>query len=57
MKVVAIVENNVITGVRYGTIDVHAPEIKREAAHTYAHVQRIQAARAKKIRNKHTKQK
>ena len=27
MKVVDIVDNNIITGVRYGTIDVPAPEI------------------------------
>lgn len=57
MKAVTIVENNAITGIRYGTIDVHAPEIKREAARTYARVQRVQATRAKKIRNEHTKQK
>ncbi len=57
MKAVTIVENNAITGIRYGTIDIPAPEIKREAARTYARVQRVQAARAKKIRNEHTKQK
>lgn len=57
MKAVTIVENNAITGIRYGTIDIHAPEIKRDAARAYARVQRVQAARAKKIRNEHTKQK
>lgn len=57
MKAVTIVENNAITGVRYGTIDVHAPEIKRDAARAYARAQRVQAARIKKIRNEHTKQK
>lgn len=57
MKVVDIVDNNIITGVRYGTIDVHAPEIPRDAARVYARVQRVQATRNKKIRSEHTKQK
>lgn len=57
MKIIDIVDNNIITGVRYGTIDVHAPEIKRDAARAYARAQRVQAARSKKIRNEHTKQK
>lgn len=57
MKVVDIVDNNIITGVRYGTIDVHAPEIPRDAARVYARVQRVQATRNKKIRKEHTKQK
>lgn len=57
MKIVDIVDNNIITGVRYGTIDVHAPEIPRDAARAYARAQRVQATRNKKIRNEHTKQK
>ena len=57
MKVVDIVDNNIITGVRYGTIEVHAPEIPHDAARAYARVQRVQAMRSKKIRNEHTKQK
>ncbi len=57
MKIVDIVDNNIITGVRYGTIDVHVPEIPRDTARAYARVQRVQAARSKKIRNEHTKQK
>ncbi len=57
MKAVTIVENNAITGIRYGTIDVHAPEIPRDAARAYARAQRVQATRSKKIRNEHTKQK
>ena len=57
MKVVDIVDNNIITGVRYGTIDVHAQKIPRDAARAYARVQRVQAMRSKKIRNEHTKQK
>lgn len=57
MKVVDIVDNNIITGVRYGTIDVHAPEIPHDAARAYARVQRVQATRSKKIRNEHIKQK
>lgn len=57
MKVVDIVDNNIITGVRYGTIDVHAPKIPRNAASAYARAQRVQATRNKKIRKEHTKQK
>lgn len=57
MKIVDIVDNNIITGVRYGTIDVHAPEIPRDTARAYARVQRVQATRNKKIRKEHTKQK
>lgn len=57
MKIVDIVDNNIITGVRYGTIDVLAPEIPRDAARAYARAQRVQATRNKKIRNEHTKQK
>lgn len=57
MKIVDIVDNNIITGVRYGTIDVHVPEIPRDTTRAYACVQRVQAARSKKIRNEHTKQK
>lgn len=57
MKIVDIVDNNIITGVRYGTIDVHAPEIPRDTARAYARVQRVQATRSKKIRSEHTKQK
>lgn len=55
MKIVDIVDNNIITGVRYGTIDVHAPEIPRDAARAYARAQRVHAARAQKIRREHTK--
>ena len=39
MKIVDIVDNNIITGVRYGTIDVHAPEIPRDAARAAKNIQ------------------
>ena len=56
MKVVDIVDNNIITGVRYGTIDVHAPE-SRAMPHAHTPVsnafrQRATKKSAKNIQNK-----
>lgn len=57
MKVITIVENNVITGVRYGTADATSITLKRDAARAYERAQRIKSAQVQKVRREHTKKK
>lgn len=63
VKVIGIIENDPITGVKYGTIEVKE-EVKEnvskieQAKSTYdSAVAKVQATRAKKIRGEKTKNK
>lgn len=58
MKVITIVEDNAITGVQYGTVEV--PENRKKlsrAARAYQHIQKIQENRAALQRMERTKKK
>ena len=54
-KVIGIIEDNSITGVKYGTIDV--PETPRNLEHTQQTFERIKSVQIKKVRNERTKNK
>lgn len=58
-KVIGIIENNHITGVKYGTIEVDENITKIENAKSAydSAVAKIQSARTKKIRGERTKNK
>lgn len=59
VKVIAIIENNHVTGVKYGTVEVadNTPTIENaKSAYDSARV-KIQSARTKKIRSERTKNK
>lgn len=55
-KVISIVENNHITGVVYGTVNVPDTEIKKSKKHTQMAV-KASKARIQQLRNKRIKQK
>ncbi|MBQ2858759.1 MAG: hypothetical protein IJE82_00140 [Alphaproteobacteria bacterium] len=55
VKVIGITENDPITGVKYGTIEVKENVSKIEQAKSA--VAKVQATRAKKIRGERTKNK
>lgn len=59
VKVIGIIENDSITGVKYGTIEVdeNISEIKRAKSAYDSAVAKVQSTRAKKIRNEKTKNK
>lgn len=59
VKVIGIIENDSITGVKYGTVEVATPvsEIKRAKSTYDSAVAKVQSTRAKKIRNEKTKNK
>lgn len=58
-KVVTIVEDNPITGVKYGTVDI--PETPTKIEHTPVHAQKMfqkaKSAHTNKIRSERTKHK
>lgn len=55
-KVISIVENNHITGVVYGTVNVPDTEIKQSKKHTQMAV-KASKARIQQLRNQRIKQK
>lgn len=59
VKVIGIIENDPITGVKYGTIEVKENVSKIEQAKSAydSAATKVQATRAKKIRNEKTKNK
>ena len=59
VKVIGIIENDSITGVKYGTIEVKENVSKIEQAKSAydSAVAKVQATRAKKIRGERTKNK
>lgn len=59
VKVIGIIENDSITGVKYGTIEVKENVSKIEQAKSAydSAVTKVQATRAKKIRSEKTKNK
>ena len=59
VKVIGIIENDPITGVKYGTIEVDENTTKIEQAKSAydSAVAKVQATRAKKIRSERTKNK
>lgn len=59
VKVIGIIEDNSITGVKYGTVEVDESVSKiKSAKSAYASaVAKVQTTRAKKIRSEHTKRK
>lgn len=59
VKVIGIIENDSITGVKYGTIEVdeNISEIKRAKSAYDSAVAKVQSTRAKKIRSEKTKNK
>ncbi len=58
-QIIGIVENNLITGVKYGTIDVNETVLAVEQAKTTydSVVAKIQSNRVKKMRGERTKHK
>lgn len=54
-KVVTIIENNPITGVRYGTVEV--PQTPVDIKRAYQQAERIKTQQKRKIRSEHTKKK
>lgn len=59
VKIIGIVENDSITGVKYGTIEVatSVSDIERAKSAYDSAVSKVQATRAKKIRSEKTKNK
>lgn len=59
VKVIGIVENDSITGVKYGTIEVdeHTSEIERAKSAYDSTVAKVKSSQAKKIRSEKTKKK
>ena len=59
VKVITIIEDSSITGVKYGTVEVDEYVSKIESAKSAydSAVAKVQTTRAKKIRNKYTKHK
>ncbi len=55
-KVITIVENNHITGVVYGTVNVPDTEIKQSPKHQQM-AAKVSKARIQQLRNQHIKQK
>ena len=58
-KVIGIIEDNSITGVKYGTIEVdeNTTKIERAKSAYDSAVAKVQSARTKKIRGERTKNK
>ncbi len=54
-KVITVIEDNSITGVRYGTVEV--PETPTNIKRTYKQVEAIRTQQKRKIRSEHTKKK
>lgn len=54
-KVVTIIEDNSITGVRYGTVEV--PETPVDIKRAYKQAERIKTQQKRKIRSERTKNK
>ena len=54
-KVVTIIEDNAITGVKYGTVEI--PETLTEIKHASERFQKTRTARTTKIRAERTKKK
>ena len=54
-KIIGIIENNSVTGVRYGTIEI--PEPSTNIKRTYKQVEAIRTQQKRKIRSEHTKKK
>lgn len=54
-KVIKIVEDNAITGVRYGTVEV--PQTPVDIKRAYQQAERIKTQQKRKIRSEHTKKK
>lgn len=58
MKKIVIIEDNAITGVQYGTIDIPENEVQLTHARTaFENAKKIQAKRTAKIRSENTKHK
>ncbi|MBQ8294497.1 MAG: hypothetical protein IJX89_03875 [Alphaproteobacteria bacterium] len=59
VKVIGIIENDSITGVKYGTIEVdeNVSKIERAKSAYDSAVAKVQATRARKIRSEKTKNK
>lgn len=59
VKVIGIIENDPITGVKYGTIEVDekVSEIERAKSAYDSAIAKVQSARTKKIRGERTKNK
>lgn len=59
VKVIGIVENDSITGVKYGTIEVdeHTSEIERAKSTYDSAAAKVKSSQAKKIRSEKTKNK
>lgn len=57
VKVIKIIEDNSITGVKYGTVEI--PETGTDIKHTNAQKQfaKLRTQKTQKIRNEHTKNK
>lgn len=56
MKITTIIEDNPITGVKYGTVVI--PEIGKKIQHNYKRTQeKIRALQSVKLRRENTKQK
>lgn len=55
VKVVGIVENDSITGVKYGTIEV--PETPIEIRRAHEQFKKVRSARTAKVRGERTKKK
>lgn len=58
-KVIGIIENDSITGVKYGTIEVDTPvsDIERAKSVYDSAVAKVKSSQAKKIRSEKTKNK
>lgn len=54
-KVVTIIEDNAITGVKYGTVEI--PKTPIDIKHANARFQKTRTARTTKIRGERTKKK
>lgn len=59
VKVIGIIEDNSITGVKYGTVEVdeYVSNIESAKSAYDSAVAKVQTTRAKKIRSEHTKRK
>ena len=59
VKVIAIIENNHVTGVKYGMVEVDekVSEIERAKSAYDSAIAKVQSARTKKMRGERTKNK
>lgn len=59
MKVITIIENDNITGVKYGTVEIPdvPSNIENDARRAFERVQKTRAARVRRNRAENTKQK